>query len=201
MILDCYSVLPSPITGHTMIQVPYDLPFSIKRQIHSLHTPSSPLQKSTYNHTSTPQIQPLKDKTVTMCHPTYALLSCGHKGQYLAFKQCAHSADTRDLVARARVSRVSNLGLRLNINDRLCKEDRRERYEASEGECARCKRARGAAGAGKGAEIVAGEEESTVAGGGDSSAAAAAEGVSVAVGEESAERAEENDGSVSFRDF
>lgn len=37
MILDCYSVLPSPITGHTMIQVPYDLPFFIKCQIHPLH--------------------------------------------------------------------------------------------------------------------------------------------------------------------
>ena len=118
-----------------------------------------------------------------MCHPTYALHSCGHKGQYLAFKQCAHSADTRALVARARVSRVSNLELRLNINARLCKEDRRERYEASEAACARCRGARGAAGAGKGAEVVAGGDGSAVAGGGDSSAAAETEGGSVAVGE------------------
>jgi len=137
-----------------------------------------------------------------MCHPTYALHSCGHKGQYLAFKQCAHSADTRALVARARVSRVSNLELRLNINARLCKEDRRERYEASGAACARCKRAPGAAVAGKGDEIVAGGDGSAVAGGGHSGAAAAeAEGGSVPVGEESAEGAEESDGSVSFRDF
>lgn len=122
-----------------------------------------------------------------MCHPVYALHSCNHKGQYLAFVQCEHIANSRELLAR--VNRVSNLQLRLDINDRLCKEDRRERYEREKGICARCK--------GKGKETVDRGDRGPAGGESEASGAKKGECSSAARGK-SAKTAEGSDDSVSF---
>lgn len=72
-----------------------------------------------------------------MCHNLWQKHACGHRGSYIRYVLCKYYANTFDILCKVR---ITNLDLRMKMNECSCKQDHaKEDFEVTNELCRLCR--------------------------------------------------------------